>query len=1250
MGILMSAFAWAGHQDHVPGATTRCESCISFNKFVLAQLTHALNMYPLLTQRNIYGSVLLTVLYPMTENFVDFQDVSLNTQVTAMFDQALSMKMVTGNDLATQDVKLGIMNYMIQTANISATLHNVSSPLSTVQFALKMRGLVRGIGFHLLRHSIVNNPPQLMVVNDHNGARIIELSVFRSTTEAMHGSSATMGSNTKVIFPSGGLFPDYDASTQTHYIRQFIVSYFERWIVSPWAYDGYRPLKSGITSLYFSDVDEKIIEFPSFPPGAEVILAPKLSFPSGSPKCFYRKNTQTTALRGWGDDGIASLGLKDEFAVAAAATYVQCKLQHLRLSEDVAIGDGCFTHQRFSLAESCSSHGFCKQTGVCQCMCGYYLRNCSQVHVAALATPTKSRFFSGAPLELPVKYNSNGVRIAFVVQKQPVNGIDQWSCDGAGATKLNSMSMHSQAKLARFGIDVQRAGPQFGGLKVEVIDDKIVLPKYPNLPLSPGRYTVCYCNAEKRNDPTYSNCNMDCAYQHRQDTVIVIDEPRLGPIGDPGNARVMIGSRPTYRLQAGITDDTGIEEGDMLYAAPDCSQGPASVDGVNRTRIMKLGNREATYQSAFFTLPSTLYSDGFAYLKLCFATKEMGISPIIKDFFELSHTMTVVSKPTLGGANIRVLSGSSPDFHIKGGPGTGHWGISGGDWIYFNLNCGGAEKIPLQIATVKLRTVRYGDPKDGSFDCNLENARADPTVLSASSVRGKLQNEHAKASWCGEVRNGRLNSDTAWCSAIQYDMLRAFTNPSDAEWYGSNKHGEWLQLDIGSSVVLVGVQTQGRHDADEWVKQYAIATSTDGHTWVDYTQNGVLHLFNANWDRDSIVSNELTTHTNGQFIRIYPKKWQRAMSMRAGLLACFSGTKVILPNNPALISDGVNVRQLKTCFATRRSEGDSPGDFVELDEKLNIIPEPTDPLGKVMVPRGSITSIAWVNAGESMPGVEGDFVAFHRTDCSLVRGVDIEMPNGPSGIITLGPNAQVSRDDIMRARLNEMNSGEYKICYATKESLGDANIDFRSLGSVLRVFISSREPRLHVAPAVTMGQDIVVGWEANNKLDGRVSHSADWIGLYKKGECQQLDLYDDKPKSSVDRHLLVKTSETKLSLTQNQCFIASESLKEGHVRGEVRFTPEQYGNKVGDYEVRYFVGDSVSGNGYFCRGLQETGDATYRQCTLEAKVSSSTVSVRAAFADGSYQHMSAQDAVPQASEQKLPGLETFCVGPECSDV
>ena len=71
------------------------------------------------------------------------------------------------------------------------------------------------------------------------------------------------------------------------------------------------------------------------------------------------------------------------------------------------------------------------------------------------------------------------------------------------------------------------------------------------------------------------------------------------------------------------------------------------------------------------------------------------------------------------------------------------------------------------------------------------------------------------------AKNGRLNftSGSSWCAAT------SDTNP-------------YLQIDLQTLHIICAVSTQGNSQADQWVTNYKLQSSTDGSTWTNYTEIG----------------------------------------------------------------------------------------------------------------------------------------------------------------------------------------------------------------------------------------------------------------------------------------------------------------------------------------------------------------------------------------------------------------------------
>lgn len=52
-----------------------------------------------------------------------------------------------------------------------------------------------------------------------------------------------------------------------------------------------------------------------------------------------------------------------------------------------------------------------------------------------------------------------------------------------------------------------------------------------------------------------------------------------------------------------------------------------------------------------------------------------------------------------------------------------------------------------------------------------------------------------------------------------------------------NNRGQWLQVDIGATARVIGFGTQGRQDANQWVKSYRVSYSQGGLRFVYYKES-----------------------------------------------------------------------------------------------------------------------------------------------------------------------------------------------------------------------------------------------------------------------------------------------------------------------------------------------------------------------------------------------------------------------------
>merc|ERR1712094_104430 len=128
------------------------------------------------------------------------------------------------------------------------------------------------------------------------------------------------------------------------------------------------------------------------------------------------------------------------------------------------------------------------------------------------------------------------------------------------------------------------------------------------------------------------------------------------------------------------------------------------------------------------------------------------------------------------------------------------------------------------------------------------------------------------------------------------------------------------------------------------------------------------------------------------------------------------------------------------------------------------------------------------------------------------------------------------------------------------ESKADHEADFHTLLKFVVEPLKMATPTMAVPAELPLGHEIYVHWGAG---EGRVAHPQDWIGLFKKGECTQLNLRADEP--------FPATIDSAAPLNQNRCYLASSALTPGVASGTIRFSTAEYKQITGEFETRYFL-------------------------------------------------------------------------------
>ncbi|XP_077868158.1 von Willebrand factor [Saccoglossus kowalevskii] len=116
--------------------------------------------------------------------------------------------------------------------------------------------------------------------------------------------------------------------------------------------------------------------------------------------------------------------------------------------------------------------------------------------------------------------------------------------------------------------------------------------------------------------------------------------------------------------------------------------------------------------------------------------------------------------------------------------------------------------------------------------------------------------------------HSRLHSNGAWSAA-------------------DNTDDQWLSVDLGETMHITAMVSQGRSNADEWVTAYTLEYSPDGENYESFktSQDDIL-IFQGNTDRSTEVKNDISSPVVARYVRIHPLSFSGHISMRVEILGC----------------------------------------------------------------------------------------------------------------------------------------------------------------------------------------------------------------------------------------------------------------------------------------------------------------------------------------------------------------------------
>ncbi|XP_020631519.1 coagulation factor V-like [Orbicella faveolata] len=161
---------------------------------------------------------------------------------------------------------------------------------------------------------------------------------------------------------------------------------------------------------------------------------------------------------------------------------------------------------------------------------------------------------------------------------------------------------------------------------------------------------------------------------------------------------------------------------------------------------------------------------------------------------------------------------------------------------------------------ISMRVEFYGCAEDPCYvPLGLEDKRITNGAFSASSYYN-----HHLAPW-----HGRLNHRWSW--SVRHRNNR-----------------QWLQVNMQEIYRMKGIGSQGRQDANQWVKSYTLSYGMNGVDFAHYKENGRVKVRHgaSNTDRHSVVFHRFRKRFAAVFVRVHPKAWYSWISMRIELFGC----------------------------------------------------------------------------------------------------------------------------------------------------------------------------------------------------------------------------------------------------------------------------------------------------------------------------------------------------------------------------
>ncbi|XP_033095381.1 uncharacterized protein LOC117099957 [Anneissia japonica] len=125
----------------------------------------------------------------------------------------------------------------------------------------------------------------------------------------------------------------------------------------------------------------------------------------------------------------------------------------------------------------------------------------------------------------------------------------------------------------------------------------------------------------------------------------------------------------------------------------------------------------------------------------------------------------------------------------------------------------------------------------------------------------------------------------------------------DGAWIPRKQEiGQWLEVNLGHSMDVYGVMTQGNYRKNSWVTLYKVAYREEDESpeSIVNNENEEEAVFVGNVDRRTTSQQVFPEAVRARYVRIYPQYWYIQISLRFGVVACEVPTEDLACQVPQL--------------------------------------------------------------------------------------------------------------------------------------------------------------------------------------------------------------------------------------------------------------------------------------------------------------------------------------------------------------